>query len=208
MAEIIVVHGNPGSGKSTQCDSLVDSGYNNQAVIHLSAGNRLRDIRTGRADSRFSFIINDSNAPSPLPDQIVNDAIFELLPEQMNKQLQVLALIDGYPRHAGAVDVFLREVEIGHHTLLGVIALKVSLEVSVERILSRGKREGERVKADSLREYAAQRFEQDKETTEQSLIKLSHFTVVRTIDASDTKDNVAVKFKSAVSDLVDSSLSI
>jgi adenylate kinase family enzyme len=208
MAEIIVVHGNPGSGKSTQCDLLIESGWSNQAVIHLSAGNRLRDIRTGRTDSRFSSVINDPNAPSPLPDQTVNDAIFELLPGQLNKQQQVLALIDGYPRHAGAVDVFLREVEIGHHTLLGVVALKVSLEVSIERILSRGKREGERVEADSLREYATQRFEQDKETTEQALIKLGHFTFVTTIDASDTKDNVSDRFKSAVSDLVDSSLYI
>lgn len=201
MAEIIVVLGAPGSGKSTQCESLTKSELNQQEVRHLSAGKRLRDIRTGRTESSFAAIINHPDAPSPLDDQTVNDATFELLPKLNEATLPIIALLDGYPRHPDAVDVFIRTVKRDMHKLLGVLALHLPVDISIERALSRGVREGELIRQDSFHDFVVQRHQQDKETVDMSLRRLSSFALIRNVDASGSRDEVASEFKAAVLDL-------
>lgn len=200
MAEVIVVHGYAGSGKSTHCSRLAQESYFDTPVQHISAGNRLRSIRTGHSVSAYEPIINNPDAPSPLPDEVVSGAILESVLEAKNDSL--LVLIDGYPRHPTAVEAFRDELADRSHRLLGTIALQVSLETSVQRILQRGERAGEKIKADTLQEFAVQRYELDRKTTAVAIETLAEFAPVEIIDSSGERDVVYEKFRRSIGNLL------
>jgi len=201
MAEVIVVHGYAGSGKSTQCSRLEKEGYFESPVQHISAGNRLRSIRTGLTTSAYGPLINHPDAPSPLPDEVVSGAILEAVfqePENYN----TLVLIDGYPRHPTAVEAFRNELVNRSHRLLGTIALQVSMGTSVERILQRGERTGEKIKADTLQEFAIQRYELDRNTTNIAIETLAEFAPVEIVDSSGERDVVYKNFRKSIANLL------
>lgn len=200
MAEVIVVHGYAGSGKSTQCSRLEQEGYFDSPVQHISAGNRLRSIRTGLAISTYERIINSPDAPSPLPDEVVSGAILESVIEPGNNN--ALVLIDGYPRHPTAVEAFRDELANRSHRLLGTIALQVSLETSVQRILQRGERAGEKIKADTLQEFAVQRYRLDRNTTNIAIDSLAEFAPVEIVDSSGERDVVYENFRKSIANLL------
>lgn len=195
MARLVVVHGYAGAGKSTQCSEMVRDGFQGSAVHHVSAGNRLRAIRTGMESSRFADIINASNAPSPLPDDIVAAAMFETF---RNVQQDELALIDGYPRHPQAVDTFRDIVAESGHRLLGTVALTITLEASIQRVLTRGRRAGELVVGESLEDFARHRYEQDTQTTNIAIAALSRIAPVEYVDAGQNIEAVYAQFCSAI----------
>lgn len=123
MAEIIVVHGPPGSGKTIHSERLTQFSFSDHPIFHISAGNRLREIRTRSVDSRFSAEVNDPNAHALLDHRIVNGIIFEYISDC---PADSIVLVDGYPRFADAIDVFMKAVKEGSHTLLGCINLNIS----------------------------------------------------------------------------------
>jgi adenylate kinase family enzyme len=190
MPEIIVVHGYIGSGKSTQCSLLASSGLGETRVQHVSAGNRLRAIRTGAEPSRFAAYINAPDAPSPLPDWIVGGAIFE----PIDNDNSTLTLIDGYPRHPQAVESFHGTVLDKGHKLLGTIAMHLSMGSSIERIVARGKRDGERVQGADMREFTKYRYQLDIQTTNLAIDVLSKIAPVRFVDATDDIPTVHSRF--------------
>ena len=200
MAEVIVVHGYVGSGKSTQCSRLEQEGYFDSSVQHISAGNILRSIRNGLATSPYERFINSPDAPSPLPDEVVTGAILESVLEPENNN--TLVLIDGYPRHPTAVEAFRGELANRSHRFLGTIALQVSLETSVQRILQRGERAGEKIKADTLQEFAVQRYELDRNTTNIAIETLSEFAPVEIVDSSGERDVVYENFIKSIANLM------
>lgn len=197
MSETIVVHGYVGSGKSTQCSRLVSEGVSGASrVQHVSAGNRLRGIRNGTEASKFSQYINDPDAPSPLPDWIVEGAVFEAIDSNDS-----LALIDGYPRHPQAVDSFYETVAKSRHRLLGTVAMQLSIDASVERIVSRGKRDGEKMQGDDIREFARHRYQLDTQTTNLAINALSQYAPVRHVDADGDISTVYSRFVRGIEDL-------
>lgn len=197
MSEIVVVHGYAGSGKSTQCSRLASDGLNEVMVQHIPAGNRLRGIRTGSEPSEFSRYINAPNAPSPLPDWVVEGTIFEAINDGDNS----LTLVDGYPRHPRAVESFRESVLRNRHRLLGTVALQLSVDVSIERIVARGKRDGEQVRGGDMREFAEHRYQLDTQTTNLAIDALSQIAPVRFIDAADDIPTVYSRFITEIESL-------
>lgn len=195
MAELIVIHGYPGAGKSTQADRLLDDPTMNRELFHISAGNQLRDIRTGSINSKHSDFINSPNAPSPLPDEIVNDIIFEPIESISNNPL---VLIDGYPRHPSAVDVFTDYIERNNYTYLGAVVLEITLQTSLDRIQSRGIRKGEKMRDQNFVELGAKRYEDHKRLTLTAINQLSEIAPIEQVDANDTEDVVWKRFRSAI----------
>src|SRR5678815_1302929 len=150
MAKLILLHGFPGAGKSTQAERLAMKPFQGHLVVHASAGVRLREIRTGQASSVHEALVRDPATPLPLDNAIVNDALFELFPAD---QPEALGIIDGYPRHASAVDEFIRAAHARGHRLIGCICLELSAETSLSRVVDRGVREGERLYGNTLEDY-------------------------------------------------------
>ncbi len=194
MSEIVVVQGYAGSGKSTHSQRLSQHTYNDKPVAHVSAGARLRAIRTGLEPSKYADFINHPDASSPLPDEVVNGAIFE----QVNPARHGLTLFDGYPRHESGVEVFANALREGRHCLRGCICLEVTQEVSTSRILIRGERIGEVIRGNSLAELALKRYAADATQTQASVARLGELAPVERVDANAGIDEVRQRFFSAM----------
>ncbi len=197
MAEIIVVHGTPGSGKSTHSEKLTQFSYRGRPIFHISAGNRLRDIRTHSVESRFSAEINDPNAPRLLDHRIVNGIIFEYISECPDNSI---VLIDGYPRFKDAIGVFMEAVKEGGHKLLGCINLNISLETSMARLSGRGVRRGERISI--TMESVEKRFSEHLTYTTEATNALREFVPVIDVDAEPDMNTVWESYSEACRKLI------
>ncbi len=205
MAGIVVVHGFPGAGKSTNSARMAAEGLEvagqTFSVVHASAGDRLRAIRLGAQVSEYSGFINSPEAPSPLPDEVVSGTLFEMVHDKDEPQL---VLFDGYPRFEGSVDGFIDAIKERQHRLLGCVALSVSPETSVRRILARGPRLGDRedIRTEAeLREHAMRRYAEDFTTTQLAIKKLADYVPVERIKTGSSYERVWRKFSQAVTRL-------
>lgn len=205
-----MVHGFPGAGKSTNSARMAAEGLEVESqhlpVVHASAGDRLRAIRLGAQVSEYSTFINSPEAPSPLPDEVVSGTLFEIIPESDEPQL---ALFDGYPRFERSVDGFIDSVHERQHRLLGCVAMSVSEEVSVRRILGRGIRLGDREdirNPEELRLHAIRRYQEDFSTTQLAIKKLEGYVPIERIKAGGGREQTWTKFRTAVTKLALSAL--
>lgn len=130
----LILFGPPGSGKGTQSDNLVAK----YGLKHLSTGNLLRQEmadKTALGLAAKGFI----DSGKLVPDEVVIgmvDTFFEHHKEAKG------FLFDGFPRTAAqaqALDELLAKKNTGITT---VVALEVSEEELVKRLLNRGKTSG------------------------------------------------------------------
>ncbi len=130
----LILFGPPGSGKGTQSEKLVEK----YRFIHLSTGNLLREEISNRTPLGLeakSFM----DKGQLVPDEVVIGMIDSCL--EHHKDASGF-LFDGFPRtepQAGALDklLSLKKTEIAL-----VLALEVSEEELVKRLLNRGKTSG------------------------------------------------------------------
>ena len=127
----LILFGPPGSGKGTQSEKLIDK----YGLIHLSTGNLLREEianKTNLGLEAKQYI----DSGQLVPDEVVIGMIRSAL--KSNPQAKGF-LFDGFPRtvaQAEALDNLLKEINSEIHALL---ALEVSEEELVQRLLNRGK---------------------------------------------------------------------
>lgn len=130
----LILFGPPGSGKGTQSERLIEK----YGLIHLSTGNLLREeiqnqTPLGIAAKRFM------DQGQLVPDEVVIGMIRSAL--ESNPQSKGF-LFDGFPRtvaQAEALDNLLREKNT---EIAAVLALTVSEQELIERLLNRGKTSG------------------------------------------------------------------
>lgn len=130
----LILFGPPGSGKGTQSERLIEK----YGLIHLSTGNLLREeiqnqTPLGIAAKRFM------DQGQLVPDEVVIGMIRSAL--ESNPQAKGF-LFDGFPRtvaQAEALDNLLREKNT---EIAAVLALTVSEQELIERLLNRGKTSG------------------------------------------------------------------
>jgi adenylate kinase len=130
----IVLFGPPGAGKGTQA-TLLKEKYN---LVHISTGDVFRYNIQNKTDLGIlakTFI----DAGDLVPDKVTID----MLKDEVNKNATANGFIfDGFPRtqsQAEALDLFLAEKG---ERINGMVALEVSEDLLVARLLERGKTSG------------------------------------------------------------------
>lgn len=146
-ALVIFVLGGPGSGKGTQCASLVrDYGFK-----HLSAGDLLREEQD-REGSEFGEMIKEyiqdgKIVPMEVTVQLLENAMTATINEQGNRKF----LIDGFPRKMDQAVKFEEAVAPSKFTLF----FDCPEDVMQKRLLKRGETSG---RSDDNMESIKKRF--------------------------------------------------
>jgi adenylate kinase len=130
----LILFGPPGSGKGTQSEKLIEK----YGLIHLSTGNLLREEIANQTElGREAKSYMDQG--KLVPDEVVIGMIRSAI--EANPQARGF-LFDGFPRtvaQSEALDKLLREKNT---EIASVLALNVSEQELVERLLNRGKTSG------------------------------------------------------------------
>lgn len=130
----LILFGPPGSGKGTQSDKLVEK----YGLIHLSTGNLLREEiaeKTPLGLEAKSFMDKGQLVPDEVVIGMV-DSCFE-----HHKDTKGF-LFDGFPRTAAQAEALDKLLKLKKTEIAAVLALEVSEEELVKRLLNRGKTSG------------------------------------------------------------------
>ena len=130
----LILFGPPGSGKGTQSDKLVEK----YGLVHLSTGNLLREEiaqKTPLGLEARSFM----DKGQLVPDEVVIGMIDSSL--EHHKEAKGF-LFDGFPRTAAQAQALDKLLELKKTSITVVLALEVSEEELVKRLLNRGKTSG------------------------------------------------------------------
>ncbi len=192
-----MVHGPPGSGKSIHSERLASEGLLGRPVDHVSAGDRLRAIRTGRIASVYSDVVNPAPGQRILLDHaIMTGVVFEYINQTLDNPIM---LVDGYPRFTEAVEGFIEATQVNNHALLGCVNLEISERVSLDRVLGRGTRTGD---VDISSSLAEKRYQEHLDFTLQAIGVLGRVAEVINVNAEPPMEVVWGSFCRAVLTLV------
>lgn len=190
MSNIILLHGTPGSGKTTHASKFKELYF--PEIEHISIGNRLRSIRLGEIPSRFKQDIDiqaETLAQSaPLNHEIVNGVVFEFI-EQCPSIASIF--VDGYPRFLDQLPLFFASMGDQSNTYLGIIKLFISQATCVDRLTGRAKRPGEKSVTE---EFALWRFNEYQTHTIPTIARLGTNVSMINIDAEPPLDVVWATF--------------
>ena len=130
----VILFGPPGSGKGTQSEKLIDR----YGLIHLSTGNLLREEISNKTKLGLEAK-SYMDSGQLVPDAVVIGMIRSAITANPNAEG---FLFDGFPRtvaQSEALDELLAE---NHAEINAVLALEVSENELIERLLNRGKTSG------------------------------------------------------------------
>jgi adenylate kinase len=130
----LILFGPPGSGKGTQSDLLVTK----YGLIHLSTGNLLREEISQRTPLGLEAK-NFMDKGQLVPDEVVIGMIDCSLDHHKDAKG---FLFDGFPRNVAQAQALDKLLELKKTEINLVLALEVSEEELVKRLLNRGKTSG------------------------------------------------------------------
>ena len=130
----LILFGPPGSGKGTQSDRLVAK----YGLVHLSTGNLLREEITQKTPLGLeakSFM----DKGQLVPDEVV----IGMVDSYFDKHREAKGfLFDGFPRTVAQAKALDNLLELKKTSIAAVLALDVTEEELVKRLLNRGKTSG------------------------------------------------------------------
>ncbi len=130
----IVLFGPPGAGKGTQSQKLIDK----YKLIHLSTGDILRaEIASGTPLGKAAKDIMDQGAL--VPDEVVIGMISNKL--DANKEANGF-IFDGFPRTVAQAEALDAMLASKNTKIAGMLALEVTDQELMQRLLLRGKDSG------------------------------------------------------------------
>jgi adenylate kinase len=130
----LILFGPPGSGKGTQSEKLVEK----YGLIHLSTGNLLREEIANKTPLGMEAK-NFMDKGQLVPDEVVIGMIDNSLDH--HKEAKGF-LFDGFPRTAAQAEALDKLLQLKNTSIAAVLALEVTEEELVKRLLNRGKTSG------------------------------------------------------------------
>ena len=178
----LILLGPPGAGKGTQAQRLCDK-FN---IVQLSTGDMLRE------EVKAETILGQAIADIMKRGDLVSD---DILIAMIDKRLDAADcrngfILDGFPRTTGQAEALEGLLEVKGLRLDAVIAFQVDKEELVQRILTRAKESGDKVRQDDTVEVFAHRIEQYFKQTEPLIGYYQKIGLLRSIDGMKPVDEV------------------
>lgn len=130
----LILFGPPGSGKGTQSDKLVEK----YGLVHLSTGNLLREEISQQTPLGLEAK-NFMDKGQLVPDEVV----IGMVDSYFDKHKEAKGfLFDGFPRTSAQAVALDKLLELKKTAISLVLALEVTEEELVKRLLNRGKTSG------------------------------------------------------------------
>ncbi|TMI96065.1 MAG: adenylate kinase [Bacteroidetes bacterium] len=130
----LILFGPPGSGKGTQSEKLVEK----YGLVHLSTGNLLREEISNRTPLGLEAK-NFLDKGQLVPDEVV----IGMIDSSLEHHQEVPGfLFDGFPRNVAQAQALDKLLTLKKTEIALVLALEVSEEELVMRLLNRGKTSG------------------------------------------------------------------
>lgn len=130
----LILFGPPGSGKGTQSEKLVEK----YGLVHLSTGNLLREEISQKTPLGMEAK-NFMDKGQLVPDEVVIGMIDNCLDHHKEA---IGFLFDGFPRTEAQAEALDKLLLLKGTDIAVVLALEVSEEELVKRLLNRGKTSG------------------------------------------------------------------
>jgi adenylate kinase len=130
----LILFGPPGSGKGSQSEKLVDK----YGLVHLSTGNLLREEIANKTPLGMEAK-NFMDKGQLVPDEVVIGMIDNSLDHHKDA---TGFLFDGFPRTAAQAEALDKLLQLKKTEIAVVLALEVTEEELVKRLLNRGKTSG------------------------------------------------------------------
>ena len=130
----IILFGPPGSGKGTQSDKIVEK----YGLVHLSTGNLLRQEILDRTPLGLEAK-NFMDKGQLVPDEVVIGMIDSCLEKHLGAKG---FLFDGFPRTVAQAEALDKLLALKKTAIAKVLALEVSEEELVKRLIKRGETSG------------------------------------------------------------------
>ena len=184
-SELVFVLGRPGSGKGTVCKRIEgEFGY-----VNLSAGELLRQERT-KADSRYKDCIDEHFKEGLFVPPDITCSLMETAVEN-SKSKKIL--FDAFPINIENLEVWNGRELSQQMKPSFVLFLDCPQEVCKARILKRGA--GGSRRDDDVADKLGERFEKYNEETTPVLKYFEAQKLLKTVDASQSPDEVYQKVK-------------
>jgi adenylate kinase len=130
----LILFGPPGSGKGTQSDKLVAK----YGLVHLSTGNLLREEIAGKTPLGL-----EAKAFMDKGQLVPDEVVIGMVDSYFDKHREAKGfLFDGFPRTVAQAQALDRLLELKKTGIAAVLALEVSEEELVKRLLNRGRTSG------------------------------------------------------------------
>jgi adenylate kinase len=185
----IVLFGPPGSGKGTQSDKIVEK----FGLVHLSTGNLLRQEITDKTPLGIEAR-NFMDRGQLVPDEVVIGMIDSCLVKHHNAKG---FLFDGFPRTVAQAEALDRLLALKKTTICKVLALEVSEEELIKRLLKRGETSGR--SDDTNEDVIRKRFSVYKTETEPVAAYYDNEGKLERIKGEGTVDDIFHALSSCIS---------
>ena len=174
MAELIVLMGPTGAGKSVQGDLLASE----LGGVHLSSGNLLRQ------DPKAAAMIADGKlAPAAEVERIVGEAL-DAIPETQP------VILDGFPRTVSNLEWMTEKLPQHNRKVKAVVLIELDLETSMQRL-------GLRDRADDAPEAVKAKWDEYVTKTQPVIDHYQRLGLLKRVDGRGTVEVVQGLVKDA-----------
>lgn len=201
LHELVFMGGPPGSGKSSIAQEF--TALDNSAQ-QISAGDVMRDIRSGALPSRYSPSVQEAIKHKALvAPEVYSGIMLERI--KSAKDGVTLSLIDGFPHSKADWDLFDDQIQETRIRTIGFVALEATLEVCVTRMEERGVRNGEELRIEpneEAKEFYIRRWHEYVEKRVQLIeIFQASGVPIALIDANEDKSAALSQLQATVQGL-------
>lgn len=140
---LVLLEGKPAAGKTSVGKTAAARGIPGISMVHLSAGDTLRDIASGKSDSSHTKELQVYQDALARHEVLPHDVVETVIEEAIGKLPQKVILVDGYPRDLEQLKGFEAMIKRLGRKVVAIVNVHAPDDVVRQRMLNRPTRHSE-----------------------------------------------------------------